>query len=93
MNKYGNNNINNMGVNNTNVPLVNNINQLGQNDNNKINNNNINIDGNNMDNLNIKKEKETDVNAFCIKRPAKEENMKITILFYLSYHIQEICFI
>jgi chromatin remodeling complex protein RSC6 len=88
MNKYVNNNINNMGVNNTNAPLVNNINQMGQNDNNKINNN-MNIDGNNINNLNIKKEKETDVDGFCIKRPAKEENMKITILFYLSYHIQE----
>ena len=88
MNKYGNNNINNMGVNNTNTPLVNNINQIGQNDNNKLNNN-MNIDGNNINNLNIKKEKETDVDGFCIKRPAKEENMKITILFYLSYHIQE----
>ena len=88
MNKYGNNNINNMGVNNSNVSLANNINQMGQNDNNKINNN-MNIDGNNINNLNIKKEKETDVDGFCIKRPAKEENMKITILFYLSYHIQE----
>jgi hypothetical protein len=37
----------------------------------------------------IKKEKETDFDEFSIKRPAKEENMKIKILFYLSYHIQE----
>ena len=87
-NQFGNNNINNLGVSNINNTVGNNINQIGQNNNNKINNN-LNINGNNINNMNAKKEKETDVDGFCIKRPAKEENMKITILFYLSYHIQE----
>ena len=88
INQYGNNNV---GVNN-----MNNINQVGQNDLNKANNtnNNGNNTNNNMNNLGnnnmyIKKEKETDFDEFSIKRPAKEENMKIKILFYLSYHIQE----
>jgi hypothetical protein len=35
------------------------------------------------------REKDTDCDGFYIKRPAKEENMKVKILFYLSYHIQE----
>ena len=78
---------NNLPVNNMN----NNINQMGQsgqNDINKVNNTN---NGNNINSNNtyLKKEKETDVDEFSIKRPAKEENMKIKILFYLSYHIQE----
>ena len=78
---------NNLPVNNIN----NNINQMGQagqNDINKVNNTN---NGNNINSNNtyLKKEKETDVDEFSIKRPAKEENMKIKILFYLSYHIQE----
>ena len=88
INQYG----NNLPVNN-----LNNINQMGhtgQSDINKINNtntgNNINNNTNNLNtNMNIKKEKDTDVDEFSIKRPAKEENMKIKILFYLSYHIQE----
>ena len=83
-NQYGNNN---MGVNNINNNTNMNINQMGQSDM-SINNSNNTI-GNNTNNNNIKKEKETDVDGFSIKRPAKEENMKIKILLYLSYHIQE----
>ena len=90
---------NNMGMSNNAMNNINNnsninINQMGQSDinTNKINNtniNNVNPNMNNINNMNIKKEKETDVDGFSIKRPAKEENMKIKILFYLSYHIQE----
>ena len=92
MNQYGNNNLGNNNIgSNSNISM--NINQMGQSElslNNSINsnklNNNNSISGNN---INIKKEKEADVDGFSIKRPAKEENMKIKILFYLSYHIQE----
>ena len=93
VNQYGNNNL---GINNNNTNM--NINQMGQSDmsinnSNSINkiNNSSNPTGSNIstNNINIKKEKETDVDGFSIKRPAKEENMKIKILFYLSYHIQE----
>ena len=64
-------------------PSLSQINQY----NNNLPMNNINNNINN--NMYIKKEKETDFDEFSIKRPAKEENMKIKILFYLSYHIQE----
>ena len=87
---------NNSGVNNMNSGLGINNNQSGQSDmgvnstNNMLNNNNSSSNNNiNNNNVNIKKENETDVDGFSIKRPAKEENMKIKILFYLSYHIQE----
>jgi len=92
MNQMG----NNSGVNNMNSGLGINNNQSGQSDmgvnstNNMLNNNNSSSNNNiNNNNVNIKKENETDVDGFSIKRPAKEENMKIKILFYLSYHIQE----
>ena len=64
-----------------------NINNL----NNSMNQINMNNQNNNINTINDynKKEKDTDVDGFCIKRPAKEENMKIKILFHLSYHIQE----
>ena len=83
INQYGNNN---MGLN---------INQIGQSDlnisGNKLNNNTGNNMNSftNMSSISITKDKETDVDGFSIKRPAKEENMKIKILFYLAYHIQE----
>jgi chromatin remodeling complex protein RSC6 len=89
------NNSNNININNS----INNNYQQGNNNNfnnnnnmNQINTNNLNnINNNNNSNYNInnKKEKDTDYDGLCIKRPAKEENMKIKILFYLSYHIQE----
>ena len=71
---------NNMNMNNSN----NNINQININNQNN-NNNNL----TNEYNTNNKKEKDTDYDGICIKRIAKEENMKIKILFYLSYHLQE----
>ena len=79
-----NNQFNNANIGTNNYGNNDNINQMGQMnmilDSTKINNNNA---------MNIKNEKETDVDCFSIKRPAKEENMKIKILLYLSYHIQE----
>ena len=103
MNNININNSNNIGINNNinnNYPQGNNINMNNFNNNNinQINTNNINninnsntnnINNNNNYNINNKKEKDTDYDGLCIKRPAKEENMKIKILFYLSYHIQE----
>ena len=89
INQYNNNNL---PVNNINNNNINQIGQTGgQNDMNKVNstNNGNNINNNINNNMYIKKEKETDFDEFSIKRPAKEENMKIKILFYLSYHIQE----
>ena len=73
---------------NSNMPQQqNNINSSNYNTINQVNiNNQSNI--NNEYNSN-NKEKDIDYDGFSIKRPAKEENMKIKILFYLSYHIQE----
>jgi len=56
--------------------------------------NQINMNNQNNNNINTindynKMEKDIDIDGFCIKRPAKEENMKIKILLNLSYHIQE----
>ena len=76
------NNINN--INNINNMNNNNINQINSNK----NNNNINPVNNNINDSN-KNEKDIDYDGICIKRPAKEENMKVKILFYLSYHIKE----
>ena len=74
-----NNQFNNANIGTNNYGNNNNINQMGQMnmilDSTKINNNNA---------MNIKNEKETDVDCFSIKRPAKEENMKIKILLYIS---------
>ena len=89
INQYNNNNL---PVNNINNNNINQIGQTGgQNDINKVNstNNGNNINNNINNNMYIKNEKATDFDEFSIKRPAKEENMKIKILFYLSYHIQE----
>ena len=91
------NNLNNININNINNNFTqgNNINMNNFNNNNNINQintsnlNNLNNNQKNNFNINNKKEKETDYDGLCIKRPAKEENMKIKILFYLSYHIQE----
>ena len=76
-------------INNNN--LNNNINNImQQNQNSNINNiNNFNNINNNILLKNEKKNYETDLDGFCIKRPAKEENMDIKIYLYLSYHIQE----
>ena len=73
---------NNIKMNNLNNS--NNINQINQ-----INANKNNINSINNINENNKTEKDTDYDRICIKRPAKEENMNVKILFYLSYHIQE----
>ena len=74
---------------NSNVPpQQNNMNSNNYNNMNQININNQNNNINNDFNSN-KKEKDIDYDGFSIKRPAKEENMNIKILFYLSYHIQE----
>jgi chromatin remodeling complex protein RSC6 len=72
---------NNMNINN----LNNNVNQNNQTNANNSGNNINTINDFNMNN----REKDTDCDGFYIKRPAKEENMKVKILFYLSYHIQE----
>ncbi len=86
------NQFNNMNINNNNFSQQqNNINM------NNFNNSNINqININNKNNINTtninetnKNEKDTDYDRILIKRIAKEENMKVKILFYLSYHIQE----
>ena len=91
INQFGNSNTTQ--VNNMNNSVGMNINQSGQNDN-KLNiNNSININSCNSfvsaNSVNLTKDKETDIDGFSIKRPAKEDNMKIKILFYLAYHIQE----
>lgn len=85
INNMNNNNFpqqpNNMNINN----LNNNINSNNQSNTNNSDNNINTINDFNMNN----REKDTDSDGFYIKRPAKEENMKVKILFYLSYHIQE----
>ena len=71
------NNLNTNNFNNTNINQIN------------LNNKANNINVNNNSNENNKDEKDIEYDGIFIKRPAKEENMKLKILFYLSYHIQE----